>query len=145
MFFRKETVLVGSAYGDALDLISGPLTKILVHHPTHAPSDLAGAAADIVGEAGVVTHSGARFIEISASGITKAHGVSALCERLGIDASDVLAFGDMPNDLAMLSWAGTSYAVANGHESVIAAADHVAPRNSDDGVAVTLARVFGLS
>jgi hydroxymethylpyrimidine pyrophosphatase-like HAD family hydrolase len=53
-------------YGDALDLISGPLTKILVHHPTHEPSDLAGAAADIVGEAGVVTHSGARFIEISA-------------------------------------------------------------------------------
>ena len=57
---------------------------------------------------------------------------------------EVVAFGDMPNDLAMLTWAGTSYAVANAHESVLAAADHVAPRNSEDGVAVTLARVFGL-
>ena len=44
----------------------------------------------------------------------------------------------------MLAWAGTSYAVANAHPTVLAAADHVAPSNEDDGVAVTLARIFGL-
>ncbi len=50
----------------------------------------------------------------------------------------------MPNDLPMLAWAGTSYAVANAHPSVLAAADHVAPANDDDGVASVLARTFGL-
>jgi hypothetical protein len=44
----------------------------------------------------------------------------------------------------MLAWAGTSYAVANAHPSVLAAVDHVAPSNDDDGVATVLAGVFGL-
>jgi hydroxymethylpyrimidine pyrophosphatase-like HAD family hydrolase len=50
----------------------------------------------------------------------------------------------MPNDLAMLEWVGTSYAVANAHSSVLAAVDHVAPSNDDDGVAVVLSEMFGL-
>jgi hypothetical protein len=61
-----------------------------------------------------------------------------------VDAADVVAFGDMPNDLPMLTWAGTSYAVANGHPSVRAAADHVAPANTEDGVATVLTGLFGL-
>ena len=50
-----------------------------------------------------------------------------LCADLGVDAADVIAFGDMPNDLPMLAWAGTSYAMANAHPTVLEAADHVAP------------------
>jgi hydroxymethylpyrimidine pyrophosphatase-like HAD family hydrolase len=65
-----------------------------------------------------------------------------VADELGVDAADVVAFGDMPNDLPMLEWAGTSYAVANAHPTVLAAADHVAPHHEDDGVAVTLARIF---
>ena len=53
----------------------------------------------------------------------------------------MVAFGDMPNDLPMLTWAGTSYAVANAHPSVLEAADHVAPANDDDGVASVLAEL----
>ena len=56
----------------------------------------------------------------------------------------MIAFGDMPNDLPMLAWAGTSYAVANAHPLVLEAAHHVAPANDDDGVASVLAEVFGL-
>ena len=41
----------------------------------------------------------------------------------------------MPNDIPMLEWAGTSYAVANAHESVLAIADHVAPSYDEEGVA----------
>ncbi len=78
-------------------------------------------------------------MEISAVGVTKGGALAALCDRLGVTADEVVAFGDMPNDLPMLTWAGTSYAVANAHESVRAAADHVAPRNTEDGVAAILA------
>jgi hydroxymethylpyrimidine pyrophosphatase-like HAD family hydrolase len=129
-------------FGDALDLITGPLTKLLAHHPTRAAQDLAPVAAGVVGPAAVVTHSGAPFVEISASGITKAFGVSALCERLGVDATHVLAFGDMPNDLAMMRWAGRRVAVANAHPDVLAAADAVTSSNDDDGVASVIERLL---
>ena len=51
----------------------------------------------------------------------------------------------MPNDIAMLTWAGTSYAMADAHPTVIEAATHLAPSNDDDGVARVLASVFGLA
>ena len=53
----------------------------------------------------------------------------------------MIAFGDMPNDLPMLGWAGTPYAMANAHPTVLAAADHVAPGHDEDGVARVLAGV----
>jgi hydroxymethylpyrimidine pyrophosphatase-like HAD family hydrolase len=56
----------------------------------------------------------------------------------------VLAFGDMPNDLPMLEWAGTSYAMANAHPSVRRLAENVAPSNEDDGVAAVLEEIFDL-
>jgi hydroxymethylpyrimidine pyrophosphatase-like HAD family hydrolase len=67
-----------------------------------------------------------------------------LCDDLGVAAEDVIAFGDMPNDIAMLSWAGTSYAMADAHPTVIDVADHVAPGHDEDGVAHVLTEVFGL-
>ena len=51
----------------------------------------------------------------------------------------------MPNDLPLLEWAGTSYAMANAHPSVLALADHVAPPNDEDGVAAVLTELFELS
>ena len=132
----------GVRLGDALELITGPLTKLLAHHPAHNAHDLAAAAVRIIGDVAVVTHSGAPIIEISASGITKAFCVSALCERLGIDAGQVLAFGDMPNDLAMMRWAGRCVAVANAHADVIACADEVTGANDVDGVAAVIERLL---
>jgi HAD superfamily hydrolase (TIGR01484 family) len=130
--------------GDLADLWDEPAVKVLAQHLTLDPDDFRARAIDAIGEVATPTWTIDHLMEISAAGVTKGGALSALCERLGVAAEEVVAFGDMPNDLAMLTWAGTSYAVANGHESVLAAADHVAPRNSEDGVAVTLARVFGL-
>jgi hypothetical protein len=84
------------------------------------------------------------LVEISAPGVTKASTLELVCAERGIAASEVVAFGDMPNDLAMLEWAGTSYAMANGHPSVRALADHVAPAHDDDGVAAVLEDLFDL-
>jgi hydroxymethylpyrimidine pyrophosphatase-like HAD family hydrolase len=50
----------------------------------------------------------------------------------------VVAFGDMPNDLPPFAWAGYSFAVANAHPGMLAAADEVVPGNDQDGVARTL-------
>ena len=58
----------------------------------------------------------------------------------GIGRETVWAFGDMPNDLPMLDWAGRGVAVANAHEDVLAAADDRCAANDEDGVAEYLAR-----
>jgi hydroxymethylpyrimidine pyrophosphatase-like HAD family hydrolase len=93
----------------------------------------------------VITWSSASsLLEISAPGVTKASTLALLCADLGVRADEVIAFGDMPNDLPMLSWAGTSYAMADAHPTVVEAARHRAPGHDDDGVARVLAGVFDL-
>jgi 3-deoxy-D-manno-octulosonate 8-phosphate phosphatase KdsC-like HAD superfamily phosphatase len=56
----------------------------------------------------------------------------------GIDAADVVAIGDAPNDLALFDFAGISIAMANAPESVRARASMVTYSNDDDGVAAVL-------
>ena len=84
------------------------------------------------------------LVEISAADVTKASTLALLCDELGVTREEVVAFGDMPNDLAMLRWAGTSYAMANAHPSVLDLADRRAPSNEDDGVAAVLEELFEL-
>jgi hydroxymethylpyrimidine pyrophosphatase-like HAD family hydrolase len=74
--------------------------------------------------------------------VTKASALERLCRRLGIDAAEVVAVGDMPNDLAMLAWAGTAVAVANATQEVLDAADEVTATNVEDGVAQLLERIL---
>ena len=75
------------------------------------------------------------MLEISPAGVTKDSGLALLCEHLGVDRADVVAFGDGANDVEMLTWAGTSWAVGNAVAQAREAADHVAESNDDDGVA----------
>ena len=127
---------------DALELITGPVTKLLVRHPSLPFAEVAERARAAVGEDAVVTWAGLRVVEISAAGVTKAFALERLCRRLGVAASEVLAIGDMPNDLAMLEWAGTAVAVANADPQVLAAADEVTAANTEDGVALVLERIL---
>ncbi len=112
------------------------LTKLLLHHPEHAAEALAALVRQEVGERAEVIHSGGpQIIEIAAAGVSKAAGLARLCDALNIDASEVIAFGDMPNDLPMLGFAGRAVAVANAHPEVLAAAHEITASNDDDGVA----------
>jgi hydroxymethylpyrimidine pyrophosphatase-like HAD family hydrolase len=104
-------------------------------------AEVAERARAAVGGDAVVTWAGLRLVEISAAGVTKAFALELLCRRLGVAPGEVVAVGDMPNDLAMLEWAGTGVAVANAQQSVLDAADEVVPSNVDDGVAVLLERI----
>lgn len=121
--------------GDALALCAEGVTKLIVRHRAHPLDDLVRLASEVVGDLGVVTHSGAPFVEVSAPGVTKATALAALCADLQIPAAEVLACGDMPNDLPMLAWAGWAVAVANAHPAVLAAADLITASNEEDGVA----------
>jgi Cof subfamily protein (haloacid dehalogenase superfamily) len=122
----------------AHELCREELTKLLVHHPDHGPDSLIELVSAHVGLRAYVNHSGGAFVEIGAPGVSKASGLERLCGHLGVEADHVVAFGDMPNDLPMLRFAGRGVAVANAHPEVLAAADEIAPSNDDDGVARTI-------
>jgi Cof subfamily protein (haloacid dehalogenase superfamily) len=93
-------------------------------------------ATGIVGERATLTHSSSfGLLEVSKPGITKASGLAELAATLGIGADEVVAIGDMPNDVPMLQWAGRSYAVGNAHPDVKAVADEVTVSNDEDAVA----------
>lgn len=70
--------------------------------------------------------------------MTKAFALASL----GIPAAETVAFGDMPNDVPMLEWAGHGVAVANAHPDALAAADEVTASNDEDGVALVLERLL---
>lgn len=63
--------------------------------------------------------------ELYLVGVHKAAGMEAVVEYLGLERRDVIAFGDGPNDLEMLQYAGVGVAIDGGHPDVIAAADSV--------------------
>ncbi|HSF98684.1 MAG TPA: HAD hydrolase family protein, partial [Ornithinibacter sp.] len=101
--------------------------------------DFIAAVQDVVAARGHVAYSGiARLAEVSAPGTTKAAGLATWCAARGIAAAEVWAFGDMPNDLPMLLWAGTSFGVEGGHHEVVALTTHTCPANDADGVATVL-------
>ena len=101
---------------------------------------------DAVGDLVTATHSAHgddALVEVSAAGVSKGTALERFASERGVRAPDVVAFGDMPNDLPMLVWAGRGYAMGNAHPQVLAAADEVAPSNADDGLAAVLEQLFG--
>ncbi|MEV0648589.1 HAD hydrolase family protein [Phytomonospora sp. NPDC050363] len=118
---------------------AGQIVKVLAHSTTAHVDDMLAAALAVGPADVVVSHSGGRgLLEISAAGVTKATTLAEFCAARGLTAADVVAFGDMPNDLPMLAWAGRAYAMGNAHPDVRAAvADHTLGCE-EDGVAVVL-------
>lgn len=79
-------------------------------------------------------------IEINSAGATKGQALKALSSALDIELKDVLAFGDGTNDLDLIRTAGIGVAMGNAADEVKAAADWIAPSNTDCGVAAGISR-----
>ena len=125
------------------ELLGRPAIKLLVRHPRMTSGEMAAAANEVLADAVDITFSTNNgLIELSVRGVTKAFGLADLCRRLGLTAEAVVAFGDMPNDVEMLRWAGHGVAMANAHPAAIDAADEITGPNSEDGVAQVLERWF---
>ena len=125
------------------ELVAAGVVKLLARHSDLTADQLLAKAHTSVGHLGTLTHSSTDgLLEISATGVSKATGLASLAQEQGIAAEQVVAFGDMPNDLPMLLWAGLGVAVGNAHPDVLAAADEVTASNDDDGVARVVERWF---
>jgi Cof subfamily protein (haloacid dehalogenase superfamily) len=128
------------AIQDRATSLSHDVIKAFIRTPTHDADTLLHAASDIV-PADVVafTHSGLGWVEITPPHVDKGTGLAIVAAELGVDSSDVLVFGDMPNDIPMFQWAGwRRVAVENAHPALLRLADEVTLSNERDGVAVYL-------
>lgn len=129
---------------DTADLISQPAAKLLVRCSSLTSSQMfERIAPDVDPELAHVTYSmDEGLIEVSCPGVNKAAGARFLTERYGVAAEETIAFGDMPNDLELLRWAGTGVAMGNAKDVLKDAADLVTLTNDEDGIAAVLERWF---
>jgi hydroxymethylpyrimidine pyrophosphatase-like HAD family hydrolase len=125
---------------DRLAALAGPAYKGFAHAPDLTADELLAVARRVVrADLGTVTQAGLGYVEITAPGVDKGTGLAVVAAELNISPSDVLVFGDMPNDVPMFQWAGwRRVAVANAHPEVLALADEVTASNDADGVAAWL-------
>lgn len=136
---HKEDKVLNGAGGWSIDAVDRPVGKLLARSVQVPEEEFLHRVARIVGRRAEVTYSGSGGLaEIAPRGVTKASSLVEWCAERGISSPDVWAFGDMPNDLPMLTWAGVSFAVANAHPDVAAAANRSCPSNAEDGVAHVL-------
>jgi len=126
------------------ELVAAPAVKLLVKEPSWVPDELLAAVGVAVGGLAEVTMSAPYgLVEVAGGGVTKATGLAEVAAALGVPAADVVAFGDMPNDVPMLAWAGYGVAVENAHPSVREVADEVTASNAEDGVAAWIETALG--
>jgi Cof subfamily protein (haloacid dehalogenase superfamily) len=130
---------LGDAGRPVEELLDGaePTLKLLVRDESSDGDSMLSALGDCLDGIAQATHSNAAdcLVEVSALGVDKGVTLAAVAAGLGVGASEVVAFGDMPNDVPMLTWAGLSYAVTGGHPAALAATPHHAAPLAQDGVA----------
>jgi Cof subfamily protein (haloacid dehalogenase superfamily) len=129
---------------DVEALLAHPPIKLLLRVGEPPSQRLAVAAREAVADLVELTWSepSAGLLEMSGLGVSKATALAVLCERWGVAPDDVVAFGDMPNDVAMLRWAGRGVAMGNAAVEVAQAAGEVTSSNDDEGVAAVLERLL---
>ncbi|RIP33463.1 HAD family phosphatase [Staphylococcus gallinarum] len=81
-----------------------------------------------------VTTSKPYFLEFMARDVSKGNALAAFCEKIDIDLSEVVAFGDSSNDISMLNVVGHAVAMGNANEAVKAVADEITLSNGEDGI-----------
>jgi Cof subfamily protein (haloacid dehalogenase superfamily) len=133
------------AIGD-LEMVTGqPLLKLLAKDRGADVDEFLASVDTLLDGRATATHSSSiGLLEISAPGVSKATGLAEVAALHGIQRDEIAAIGDMPNDIPMLEWVGTSYAVANAHPAAREAAQHVVGSNDDDAVASVIDTILAV-
>ncbi len=127
------------------EVLAEPSLKFIVRHPAIGVPELLEKVVALGLRGFGATHSGAPFVEIMPEAVSKATGLAKLAAELGVAQDEVLAFGDAPNDVELVGWAGIGVAVANASSQVIDVADHVTASNEEDGVAQVLEALLAVT
>ena len=94
----------------SLDDISDPFIKFAIYDPNGTEEILPYFRERFGNEIEIVT-SGNEWIDFLAPDANKGTGLEQVCKYMGISREECIAFGDQYNDIAMLEYAGSSYAM----------------------------------
>lgn len=116
-------------------LIAEPVTRVIVRAPTHDPEEFHDLVEGL-GLTDINYYIGyTAWLDLAPMGVSKASALSAVSDRLGIGAEDVLAVGDGFNDVEMLEWAGRGVAMGHAPDRLKDIADDVTGTVHEDGLA----------
>ncbi len=88
--------------------------------------------------------SGENWLDISHMNANKGYALQHIQEKFGISRQETMVFGDYNNDLEMLAMADFSFAMANAHPNVTAAANFKTKSNDEYGVETVLEQLLNL-
>ncbi len=118
-------------------------TKLLLIDTAKTTNHLLAHFQGIFGNSLYITKTEDEYLEFMDPRINKGVALAEVARRLDFAASECVAFGDAPNDLPMLQWAGLSFAMENARSEIKAMADRIAPSADADGVARMLMELLG--
>lgn len=124
------------------DMVAGRVSRVIIRDPAASAEDFVELAAKLGLHGTDYVVGWTAWLDLSPVGVSKASGLQIVCDKLGVDAADVLAIGDGRNDIEMLRWAGRGVAMGQSVEDVRAAADHVTGTVYEDGAAQELSKWF---
>jgi len=128
---------------DLAEFLSFSPVKILMSVQPEALPAVQERIAAFLPEDLTVVQTAPFYLEVIPKTINKGQGIRDICKVLGLDTSEVIAFGDAANDIPMLEAAGMGVAMGNAQQPVKAAADFVTASNNEDGIALALERFLG--
>lgn len=138
--YSKISGIPAHPVGDLQKFLQQPPTKILFVGESKNLDDLAKEMGTHFGASLHICKSKPHFLEFSHPEATKGHALDALAKGWGFTAEQVIAIGDAPNDLEMISYAGLGAVMGNALPEVKAKADYVTSTNEQDGVAEVIAK-----
>mgnify|MGYP002888148175 CR=1 FL=1 len=125
-----------------VDIDGGAFTKVTAYVPPDKASLERVSAALPEGYRAIIGSVGAAGyvpFEIIPDHLSKAVGMQAVCEHIGIPMSRSVAIGDSNNDVEAVARAAVGISIGGGCDDLVAVADIVAPAVGQGGLAWALA------
>lgn len=138
-YFR--TFYTNIEYVENLEQVEAPAVKFSVYFPNNDAQAWGDKYRALIGEEYEYTYGGIMWLDIQLKGVSKGSAMKHVSDALGIGLDEMAAFGDAPNDAAMLKTVGFGYMVANAEPSMAAFAKYVAPSNQERGVLQVLKQI----
>jgi len=122
------------------ELVARPVSRVIIRDPEATAEEFVelGRSLGLHGISYVVGWTA--WLDLTPVGVSKASGLSYVCDQLDLEPQDVLAIGDGRNDIEMLEWAGRGVAMGQAIPEVLEVADDVTDPVDDDGAAAEISR-----
>ena len=121
--------------------VTEDIVKVAVYHAISA-EDYIYPKTKHLEEKVKVKVSGKNWVDLNHVQANKGHALQKVMDTQGVNADEILVFGDYNNDLEMLALAKYSFAMANAHPNVKRTANFETKSNDHHGVEHILAKLL---